>query len=115
MPRSDFGPEVKASMQGNANTPRPAPRPRPPQSPGQQVREQGADSSGATGLPPPNKMPGPGRGGMPGMPHPSMPIRPQTGAPPGGATGGMPTGGPSPAHALAAASIAHAILGNRGM
>lgn len=107
MPRTNFGPEVKAAMQGNANTPAPRSAPRPPKSPGAQVAEEGRDSSGNTGLPPPNKLPGPGRGGMPGMVKGPAPIRPPTGAPPGGM--------PDPAHVAAAAGIAHAILGNRGL
>lgn len=101
MPRSDFGPEVKASMQGNPNTPAPARAPKPMKSPGAQVSEQARDSSGNTDTPP--KPPGPGRGGMPGM------VRGPGQAMPGG---GMP---PDAHHIAAAAGIAHAILGNRGL
>jgi hypothetical protein len=105
MARSDFGPEVKSAMSG---------APRPPKSPGAQVAEQGRDSSGNTGLPPVTKIPGPGGGGMPGMarvgggaPRPAMPT---TAA--GAGPGAMPPGLP---HIAAAAGIAHAILGNRGL
>lgn len=112
MPRSNFGPEVKASMQGNANTPaKGVPRPAGPKPPGAQVAQEGRDSSGNTGLPPVTRLPGPGRGGMPGMGSglkPPGPIRPQTGGLPGG-------GGPDLPHIAAAAGIAHAILGNRGI
>ena len=108
MARSDFGPEVKASMQPNANTPRQPPAPRGPTSPGQQVAESGRDSSGNPGIPP--RAQGPGRGGMPGMPHTAPPVN---------RVGPMPTGtpmqGPGLPHVAAAASIAHAILGNRGL
>lgn len=108
MPRTNFGPEVKAAMQGNANTPAPPRAPRPPTSPGAEVMQQGRDSSGNTGLPPPNKLPGPGRGGMPGMGRPP-------GAMPASVAGGLPGGGVTPQHIAAAAGIAHAILGNRGL
>jgi hypothetical protein len=104
MPRTNFGPEVKSAMQGGG-------APRPPKSPSAQVAEQGRDSSGNTGLPPPNKLPGPGRGGMPGM---GGGIRPP-GAMPASVAGGLPGGGVTPQHIAAAAGIAHAILGNRGL
>jgi len=94
MPRTDFGPEVKAGMQPNANRPNPPRAPRPAQNPGQQVSEEARDSSGNTGLPP--RLPGPGSGGMPGMPQ----------------RGGMP---PDAHHVAAASGIAHAILANRGL
>lgn len=108
MPRSNFGPEVRASMQGNANSPVRTAPPRAPTSPGQQVAESGRDSSGNPGIPP--RAPGPGRGGMPGMPH-TAPAMPR----PGNVPGGMPGGGGDIPHVAAAASIAHAILGNRGL
>jgi hypothetical protein len=107
MPRTNFGPEVKSAMQGGG-------APRPPKSPGAQVAEQGRDSSGNTGLPPPNKLPGPGRGGMPGMGGGG--LKPP-GAMPSSVAGALPGGmsAPDAHHIAAAAGIAHAILGNRGL
>jgi hypothetical protein len=97
MPRTDFGPEVKASMQGNANSSPRAQVPPRPRSPGQQAAIEGRDSSGNSGEPPP----GP-KLGVPGA-RASVPTM----RPPGGA--GMPP------HVGAAAGIAHAILANRGL
>jgi hypothetical protein len=108
MPRSNFGPEVKAAMQGGTGA-------RPPRSPSAQVMQQGRDSSGNTGLPPVNKMPGPGPGNMPRAPAIARgPVAPPGGIPAGGGVG-LPGGGITPQHVAAAAGIANAILGNRGL
>ena len=87
MARTDFGPEVKASMQDNANTPAPQRDPGAPKNPGSVVAREGRDSSGVPGTPPRSEPPRPIVGGAPGDLH----------------------------HVAAAASIAHAILGNRGL
>src|SRR5215469_14443056 len=100
MARTDFGPEVKASMEGNANTPRRPPQPRGPVNPGSQVRGQEADSSGNNPNPPIQPRPvGPGAGRMPNM-----------GRMPGGPVV-APNVPPGLHDTAAAAGIAHAILG----
>lgn len=100
MARSDFGPEVKAAQQTNASPPRQPPAPRttaPPKDSGNVPARDSATS----------------RGGMPGMPH-TMPPMQRMGPMPVGSPA-MPSGSPGIPHVAAAASIAHAILGNRGL
>ena len=96
MARTDFGPEVKASMEPNANTPE-----REPPAIARQERQMQKDSNESGARPP---RIGPGRGAMaqgaPAQRAPTPPIAP------------VPT---DAHHIAAAASIAHAILGNRGI
>ena len=112
MARTDFGPEVKASMQGNANSSPRAQVPPRPRSPGQQAAMEGRDSSGNSGEPPSG----------PKLGVPSVKEAVPSERPPGGAST-VPEGmkemmrgmSPMPPHIGAAAGIAHAILANRGL